>query len=252
MKQGGLICICLVLVSLLCVPVFAQPNTKSVETILIDNFDDPDAKDWVWDVSASRSIHVEKDSNGNVIAAKSYPQFGYAEGIPNSLRAYRTAADGTPFVLGAQVSYDRKGDNWFEVYPADRDTGAVYEIPLMGQVSQIDFWTWGANYLYYLEVIIRDAYGTVHVLPATTMNFEGWRNIIVQIPTYIRQQSKLRSGPENLTFIGFRVRADANEYADDFAIYFDQLRYTTYTMNFIYDGYELRKPNFAAQEESGK
>ncbi len=49
-----------------------------------------------------------------------------------------------------------------------------------------------------------------------------------------------------MSFVGFRIRSDANEYVDDFAIYFDKLSYTTYTMAFIYDGYELRQTDFDA------
>ncbi len=238
MKHSGVVCVLVLLLLIFSVPVFAQPNMKSVETIMIDTFDTKDDMDWTWKVQASSQIHVGED------ASDTYPKMGYVEAIPNSLKSYRTADDPTPYVLGVQVSYDRKGDNWFEVYPVDKETGDVYEIPLKGTVSQLDVWVWGANYTYYLEVLVRDADGNVHVIPACTLNYQGWRNIIVDMPSTVRQQSRLRSGPETANFIGFRVRADANEYADDFVIYFDQLRYSSNTLNNIYDGYELRKPDF--------
>ena len=244
MKKGGIICICLLIAFMCCVPLAAQPSSRSVETMLIDNFDKAEEMDWEWSIQASKFIHV-----GDT-AEDTYPKMGYVEAIPNSLRAYRTAADGTPYVLGAQVRYDKKGDNWFEIYPVSKETGENYEIPLLGQVTQIDFWAWGANYNYYLELLVRDANSVVHVIPAVTLNYEGWKNIIVQIPTSIRQQSRLRSGPENLSFIGFRIRSAAGEFVDDFAIYLDQFRYTTNTMNFVYDGFELRKPNFESQSSS--
>ena len=50
--------------------------------------------------------------------------------------------------------------------------------------------------------------------------------------------------------IGFRVRTTPSEFVDDFVIYLDQFRYTTNTMNFVYDGFELRKPNFESQSSS--
>lgn len=243
MKQSGVVCVLVLLLLMFSVPVFAQPNMKSVETIMIDDFDAKDDMDWNWNVQASKYIHVDGDGD----ASKTYPKMAYFEAIPNSLKAYRTADDPTPYALGVQVSYDRKGDNWFEVYPTDKETGDVYEIPLKGTVTQLDVWVWGANYDYYLEFLIRDADGNVHVVPACTMNYQGWRNVIVDMPSTVRQQSRLRSGPETSFFIGFRVRADANEYADDFVIYFDQLRYSTNTLNNIYDGFELRKPDFEAQ-----
>ncbi|MBQ0167420.1 MAG: flagellar filament protein FlaA [Treponema sp.] len=243
MKQSGVICVIALLLLMFSVPVFAQPNMKSVETIMIDTFDTKDDMEWNWSVQASKYIHIGED------ASDTYPKMGYFQASPNSLKAYRTANDPEPYVLGVQVSYDRKGDNWFEVYPTDKETGKVYEIPLLGTVTQLDVWVWGANYDYYLELLLRDADGNVHVVPACTLNFQGWRNVIIDMPSTVRQQSRLRSGPETSYFIGFRVHADANEYADDFVIYFDQLRYSTNTLNNIYDGYELRKPNFEAQGE---
>lgn len=237
MKQCGLVCVSLVLLLCFCMPVFAQPNTKSVQTIGVDDFDTPDAMEWSWNVQASRFI------------AEGFPKIGYVEGLPNSLRPFRTESDPTPIVLGVQTSFDRKGDNWFEVFPvsSDADGNQVnYEIPLKGQVGQIDFWVWGANYNYFLEILVRDADGRVHVLPATTLNFSGWRNLVVKIPTWLNQKSRLRSGPETMSFVGFRIRSDANEYVDDFAIYFDKLTYTTHTMSYIYDGYELRQTDFDA------
>lgn len=258
MKQSGWICLCLMLVMFFSLPVFAQPSDKSVETIVIDDFDNQDAHDWVWTVQASKFVH-KGSLEGDV-----YPKCGYVPGIPNSLRAYRTDDDTTPLVFGAQVSYDRKGDNWLEIYPADpaseKDPKEPYceereafcdpnnpepsGINLSGDVTQIDFWVWGSNYNYALDLIVRDCNGAVHVLPATTMNFEGWRNIVVQIPSWLKQETRLRSVADNMKFLGFRVTANPGEYAKDFTIYFDRIRYTTNTLNTVYDGYDLRHPTF--------
>jgi hypothetical protein len=158
----------------------------------------------------------------------------------------RKEGDPDAKVLGVQVSFDRKGDNWFEVYPVGDETDEngnqkALEIPFAGVVSQIDFWVWGANYQYYLEVLVRDSDGRVHVLPAGNLAFHGWKNVIINVPTYIRQQSRLRTAPETMSFVGFRVRSDVNEFVDDFVIYFDQLKYTTSILSNIYDGYDLRK-----------
>ena len=70
-----------------------------------------------------------------------------------------------------------------------------------------------------MEVIVRDADGRVHVLPAGNTKFNGWKNIIVSVPGWINQHSRLRSGPENMSFVGFRVRTDASEYVDDFIMW---------------------------------
>lgn len=234
MKQGIYVFMCLLLVVMFCVPVFGQ-SVQSVETISIDKFDTADEMDWTWSVQASRFV------------TEGYPITGYFSGIPNPLSYTIAVDDPDPMVLGVKTRFDRKGDNWFELYPSatgeDGDT-ENYEIPLIGTVSQIDMWVWGANYLYFLEVMVRDADGRVHVLPACNLGFEGWQNVVVKIPTYIRQRSRLRSGPETLSFVGFRVRSDPNEYVDDFVIYFDNLKYTTSVLESIYDGYDLRKADF--------
>ena len=242
MKQGVCVFVSLVLMVLFCVPVFGQPSVKSVETISIDNFDTADEMGWTWDYQASRFV------------TEGYPKMGYFDGMPSSLIHLRKDGDPDAKVLGMKVLFDRKGNNWFEIFPTTTgDDGETknHEIPMIGTVNQIDFWVWGANYLYFVEVLVRDAEGRVHVIPACNTAFDGWRNIVVNMPTYIRQQSRMRSGPEMLSFVGFRVRTDPNEYVDDFLIYFDNLKYTTNILENIYDGYELRDADFGSDEGDG-
>ncbi len=233
-----------VLIGLACLfviglPVFAQPNSRSIETFVMDDFDSAGSQNymyngkqysWDWEVGSSRFI------------AEGYPKSGYFEGVPNSLKQLHKGEDKEFKVFGVKTAFKRKGDNWFEVYPtAD---GKAYEIPFIGIVSQMDFWVWGSGYNYYLEVMVRDALGTVKVLPAGSLAFHGWRNVIINIPGWIQQSSHLRSGPENLTFVGFRIRSDAEEYVDNFVIYFDQIKYTSNSLSLIYDGYELNEVDF--------
>jgi len=231
MKKGFVVFVHLALLLVLGAPLFSQPSEKSVETIMIDNFDTPDKMDWTWKVQASRFI-----SDG-------YPVLSYFKGISNSLAPFVKEGDPEPQILGVKVAYNRKGDNWFEIYPSKDDK--PYEIPFAGVVSQLDFWVWGSNYLYFLEVLVRDSEGTVHVIPAGNMAFSGWKNVIVQIPSSIRQQSRLHSGPANMSFVGFRLRADGNEYADDYRFFIDKFQYTAGTMSTVFDGYNLQKVDFS-------
>ena len=173
----------------------------------------------------------------------------YFDGQPNSLKILNTDPNAQPKVLGVKTSYKRKGENWFEVYP-EKD-GKPYEIPLQGTVTQIDFWVWGANYLYFIDLLVRDADGRVYTLPAGNLAFNGWRNLIITVPTYLRQHSRLRSGPKTMTFVGFRVRTDPDEYVDDFNIFFDQLKYTTNTLSSVFDGYELMDIEFGDSSSKG-
>ena len=243
MKRGlkvlvGLVCFCVI-----GLPVFAQPNTKSIETVIMDSFDsaggqeylyDGETYSWDWAVNSSRFV------------AEGYPKTGYYDGIPNSLKQLNKGKDIEPKVFGVKTAFNRKGDNWFEVYPSK--DGKPVDIPFIGNVTHMDFWIWGANYNYHLEVLVRDATGRVHVLPAGSLAFSGWRNIIVSVPGWLQQHSHLRSGPETMSFVGFRIRTDAAEYVDNFVIFFDQIKYTTNPLSFIYDGYELKDIDFENSE----
>lgn len=247
MKKCVLVLASLALMLVFCLPAAAQPNVKAQETMIIDKFDTPDECEWTWKVQASR--FVSKDQEKGI----QYPILSYFNGIPNSLRPYHDNPN-EALALGVKAKFDRKGENWFEVYPEYKDKTAANGLPLReiefkGTVSKLDFWVWGAGYLYYLEAIVRDANGVVHVIPAGSLNFNGWRNVVLTVPTNIVQHSKLRSGPRNLTFVGFRVRADAKENVDDFVIYFDQLRYTTNTLANIYDGFDLKDADFGEDQQ---
>lgn len=239
MKRGLKVFVGLACLFVIGLPAFAQPSSKSVETFVLENFDSVgdqnylfkgEGLSWEWNINTSRFV------------AEGYPKTVTTVGIPNSLKNLRANTDSDPLVYGVQIAFNRKGDNWFEVYP-EKD-GNPYEIPFIGNVSQLDFWVWGANYKYYLEVMVRDANGSVHVLPAGNFLFSGWKNIIVNIPGWVQQSSHLRSGPENMTFVGFRIRSDASEYVDNFVVYFDQIKYTTNSLSYVYDGYELKDVDF--------
>ncbi len=245
MKRGLKVFISLASLFVIGFPLFSQPSSKSVETFVMDNFDvaseqnypyNGEVYNWDWSVNSSRFV------------AEGYPKTGYYAGIPNSLKPLRRTTDSEAKVFGVQTAFNRKGDNWFEVYPVK--DGKSFEVPFVGTVTQIDFWVWGANYNYNLEILLRDATGRVHVLSAGSLAFNGWRNIIVNVPGWLQQHSHLRSGPENMTFVGFRIRSDAEEYVDNYVIFFDQIKYTTNSLSNIYDGYELKDVKFDDSESS--
>lgn len=239
MKRGLKVLISLACLFVVGLPAFSQPSSRSIETFVMESFDSVGNQNYMYN---GQTYNWEWGVNTSRFVAEGYPKQGYYEGIPNSLKALRKGDTSTPQVLGVKTAFNRKGDNWFEVYPVL--DGKPFEIPFIGNVTNFDFWVWGANYKYYLEVMVRDATGRVHVLQAGSLTFNGWKNIIINIPGWIQQHSHLRSGPENLTFVGFRVRTDAEEYVDDFVIFFDHMKYTTNSLSFIYDGYELKDADF--------
>ena len=241
MKRGLKVFVGLACLFVIGLPVFAQPSSKSIETFVMDDFDSAGSQNYMYD---GKAYSWDWAVNSSRFVAEDYPKTGYYEGVPNSLKQLYKGTDKEFKVFGVKTAFNRKGDNWFEVYPSK--DGNPYEIPFIGNVTQLDFWVWGANYKYYLEVMVRDANGTVHVLPAGNLLFSGWKNVVVNIPGWVQQSSHLRSGPENMSFIGFRVRSDASEYVDNFVIYFDQIKYTTNSLSYIFDGYELKDVDFGS------
>ena len=241
MKKGVVLATAF-LAFLICAPVVAQPNARAVETIFIEKFDEPGAYGYDWGVLGSRFSTLDDETG------LQYPLSNYFEGMPLSLKPYHKPSDPTPQVFGVKAKFDRKGENWIEIFPTIN--GERTEIECLGTVTQFDFWVWGAGYLYFMELLVRDAEGRTHIIPCGNLQFHGWRNLVINVPTYIRQHSRLRSGPKNLSFLGLRVRSDVDEFVDDYVVYFDQIKYATNTLANVYDGYELREADFG--EGNGK
>lgn len=231
MKQGRL-SVCLVLASLLLLlPVFGQTiSTTSYDSIMIDDFDSSgEGKDWVWYAQASS------------FSAEGYPKVQYFEGVPNSVK-YLLDEGVVGKVLGVEASFNRKGDNWVEIFPATQDANGKYvpyNLPLKGDVDHLDVWVWGAGYSYNLDLLVRDAYGRVHAFEMGNLSYVGWRNIKTYLPTWLAQRSKFRSGAKTVSFVGFRIRTDPQAPVDIFTIYFDQFKYLSNTFANVYDGYDL-------------
>ena len=244
MKRGLKVLTSLVGLFVIGLPLFAQPSSKSITTFTMDDFDSVGAQNYICD-GESLNWEWEVGETSRFIA-EGFPKTAYTEGAPNSLKQLKKGTGKDLTVFGVNVAYNRKGDNWFEINPT-RD-GEKFEIPFIGHVDQLDFWVWGQNYNYSLEVLVRDTMGEVQVLKAGNLAFHGWKNVVVNIPGWIQQQSKLNNGPKHMTLVGFRVRTDPEEYVDNFTVWMDEIKYTTNSLSYIYDGYELSEFSFG---ESG-
>ena len=203
------------LLGILAFPVLAQSRSINYETYIVDSFDGSEDTDWSWTAAGSKFI------------TDGYPVVKYFDGMPNAMRVMQTDEDGNYQVLGIQFKFNRQGDNWVDIIPmaaaeggeGDEEGGdgeSPYEIPFRGVVSRIDMWVWGAGYYYQLEVLLRDCYGRVHALPMGTLNYEGWRNLSVNVPTNLPQTSRYLGDEHNMRFVAFRIRTSPTERVDDF------------------------------------
>lgn len=239
MKQGGFMFACFVLMMAFCIlPVTSQEYNKSFQTYSVDSFDGSEEVDWTWTVQGSK------------FATDGFPTLQIFDGMPQALKVmYPENENNTKRFLGVQSKFNRMGDNWFDIIPTV--DGRPYEIPLKGEVARLDMWVWGADYFYELEVLVRDAVGRVHVLPIGWLNFKGWKNLGVSIPSSIKQSTKYL-GKESLSLVCFRVRSNPNERVDNFYFFIDEIMALTNVFVDSYDGYDLTEASFEATETTGE
>ena len=224
------------LLGVLALPVSAQDRPINYETYIVDTFDDAGDVDWNWVAVGSRFV------------TDGYPLVKYFDGMPGAMRIIQSSSDGEDKVLGIQFKFNRQGDNWVDIIPmmaGESGEDAPYEIPFRGVVSRLDMWVWGSNYMYQLEVLLRDYQGRVHSLPMGWLNYEGWRNLAVNVPTSVPQTSRYVSEDTSLKFVGFRIRTSQRERVDSFEVFFDQFRVLTDTYRSSYDGYEFANADFS-------
>ncbi len=55
-----------------------------------------------------------------------------------------------------------------------------------------------------------------------------------------------------MTFVGFRISTDPDEFVDDYIVYFDHFKYSTSALAYIFDGYELQKSDFGDGDGNSK
>lgn len=240
MKQGSFMFACCVLALAFCVlPVSAQDYNKSYQTYMVDTFDGSGEVEWTWEV------------HGSKFATDGYPKLQTFEGMPLALRAMYPQKDDAnkKSFLGVQSKFNRMGDNWFDIVPTV--DGKPYEIPFKGNVARLDMWVWGADYFYQLEVLVRDAEGRVHVLPIGWLNFKGWKNMGVSIPSHIKQSTRY-IGTDGFSLVCFRVRTSPSERVDNFYFFLDEIQALTNVFVDSYDGYELVDAAFNNNETTGE
>ena len=245
MKQGVVLTVFVLMFTIVCIPLAAQDSGVNYQTYMVETFDSPESSEITWNGVGSKFI------------TEGYPVLKYFDGMPNALRVMQSDTEQQYKFLGVQFKFNRKGDNWVDIYPTkgsgEGDSAAApYEIPLKGIVQRLDLWVWGAGYAYDLEILLRDR---IHTLPVATLNYYGWRNLAVTIPSNIQQRSRYLSQTKNMSFVAFRIRTQPTENVDDFYIFFDELKALTNTRLASYDGFELEKAQFAdtdSNKEGGK
>lgn len=235
MKHGGFKAVCLALsVCMTVASVFAaEEKAVNLESRILENFDG--SSGYVWKVNASKfATKTDKET---------FPKLAYIKTWPAAIHGYNREGKDIKS-LGIWGRFDRKGYNWIDIYPVakdDKDENPA-EIPIPGRVQLLDMWVWGANFNYYLEAYVRDYKGVVHIINMGDLNFEGWKNLRINIPSNIPQEKRTLPKRQALTLVKFRIWTRPVERVDDFQVYINQIKVLTDTFETLFDGDELADP----------
>lgn len=254
MRKAGLLTLFITgaLAFLMTSPVFADRATTNLESRIIECFDNPDdPATYEW---ASSPWIIR----GSKFKTEGWPQTKYIETWPEAV--FGVNRDKKPLkVLGIWGRFDRQGYNNIEIIPAVDENGSLVprhpagldaegnlvqsnEIALPGRTKSIDFWVWGSNYDYYMQIHIRDFKGVVHVLDMGSIKHTGWKNLSVEIPSYIPQEGGyVTSGGylKELTLVKVVLWTRPDENVNDFMVYIDQIKTLADVFVTRFDGDDL-------------
>jgi hypothetical protein len=236
MRTGRLLGVGLV-VALLLLPLTAfsqQQATTNYRTIVIETFDDPEESRW--EVVGSKFVNSE------------YPQVAWVETWPDAL--YRVKPEGVTLrSLGVQAAFDRMGYNYVEFIPVEDVDGETVPrgIPIPGRIRYLDMWVWGSNYDYYVDIHLRDYRGMIHVLKLGNINYRGWRDLRIQIPTWIPQGVVYVPQFQGLELVKIVLWTRPDEKVDGFYVYLDEIKIETDVFEDPFDGELLGRPEQVQQ-----
>ena len=266
MKQGSFKIFCLIVWA--CITVFsgfaqfgagsaAIESAVNYETIILETFNGDDDARYIWKTQASRFSSIVRDSSGNAVQdsngnSQRYPVTTFVEAWPMAAFGNNRSGDALRS-YGLNGQFDRRGYNWIDVYPvlADDSEETPYEIAIPGRVQSIDMWVWGANLQFYIEVYMRDYRGVIHTLRLGDINYPGWKNLRVAVPSNIPQVRRILPSFAGLSFVKFRIWTQPPERVDNFYVYFKQFRILTNTYMGLYDGNDLADPDNVERLWSG-
>jgi hypothetical protein len=245
MKLGRLLGIGLLAVLLVPIMVDAQQQaTTNYQSIVIEDFDNPEESRWV--VRASKFV------------GDGYPRQASVNIWPEALYR-REPEDRTLRSLGVQAAFDRQGYNFLEFIPVEENEDGE-EVPrgitIPGKVNNMDVWVWGSNFDYYMDVHLRDYRGMTHVLRLGNVNYRGWRNLRITIPSWIPQDARyvaeLRNGNFTSDLRGLQLTkivlwTRPQERVNGFFVYLDEIKVETDMYRDPFDGEELRDAEYVQE-----
>lgn len=149
--------------------------------------------------------------------------------------------------LGIKLKFNRQGYRVAELYPLAKAEDGKYQkspIPFKGKVKRIDFWVWGSNYDYFMEMVLIDYRGFEHRLNVGSLKHAGWKNFVVEIPASIPQSVTYVPKTKSLTLSKLVIWTNPNERVSGATYYIDHIEYLADVYEELYDGYRLGDPSY--------
>ena len=241
--------------------IFADESVLSYESVVIDTFDGEgsatytdDGAPIVWKVFGSK--FATRPVADNIDDPANFPKMAYAmDTWPTDLFGAYPEDRESLGALGVWSKYDRMGNNQYEIVPGEEVDGEWVQKPieLPGRVKTIDWWVWGSNFNYYIEIYVMDHRGfEFQLLPIrvdkltgkkiqSNLNYAGWQNFFIDIPNYIDQEVTYQPRNANMRITKFVVYTDPREKVTDNYMYIDHLKILTDKHESTFDGYELKE-----------
>lgn len=250
---------------LLLVYVFTSFASENIQSIVLEDFelgDDGNPKRY-WALVPNRFGREGSVDGGKSLQqmrwVKAWPEAYFGNEVDGAERgeffygpvdtetAKQRYTDVSGHCLGMSVLFNRMGYNLVELYPLEQNDEGKYErspLAFKGRIKEIDFWVWGANYNYFMELVLRDYRGVDHRLDVGSIKHIGWKNFKVNIPNYIPQSVTYIPSTKRLSLVKFAIWTHPDERVSGAYIYLDHIKYLANVFEELYDGYKLGDPEY--------
>jgi hypothetical protein len=227
--------ILILILTISALPLLAQDNAVNFETRVVESFDNPTPRRW-----------AVQSSDFLVAGSLDY---AFIKAWPEALFG-KNKEEADLRVLAITAEFDRPGYNYLEIIPVEEGSdGTLVAKPLElpGTVQHLDVWVWGSNHNQYLEAHLLDSNDIIHVLQLGELNFLGWKNLRVTIPSSIPQSKPTPPRSRPLQLIKLVLWTRPAEKPTTFYVFFDQMRILTNTFVARFDGDEFEDEDYLNQ-----
>jgi len=171
--------------------------------IAVSHFEDADA--WASNMPIDQGLVTSMRRKGRPLEV---PEVDPKDGTTNE------------YVLGVKVQFNQRGHATFSIRPPK-------PIKIPGITKALSVWVAGRSFRHRLYAHIIDYKGWEMILDMGIMDFRGWKQVNIAVPSSIEQYNYHNPEWMGISFAGFSVKCDPEETYGTYYIYFDELRAIT-------------------------